>query len=116
MKMCTLDFVDKKCEICANIKYFNREAVASPESRARKLLRETTYWLYDESTDYFGPSKFVGFKSMTFECYNDWVKKAKKTKDEAGFFGAVGLKEIECLLGGKLIKYKFAAFFERNGL
>ena len=80
MKMCTLNFVDKQCEICANIKYFNRKAVVSPENRARKLLRETIYWLYDESTDSFGPSKFVGFKSMTFECYNDWVKKAKAHK------------------------------------
>jgi len=83
MKKCTLDFVNKQHnginEIRANISHFNQEAKASSNNyRARNLLRTTRYWLYDEETNAFGPSKFVGFNSMTFECYNYWVEKAKK--------------------------------------
>jgi len=71
MKKFTLDLVNKQHnginEIRANIRYFNRESTGSSDnsSRARKLLTGTSYWLYDEATDAFGPSKFVGFNSMT---------------------------------------------------
>lgn len=105
MKKCKLDFVNKHHnginEIRANIRYFSREATASPKnySRARKLLTGTTYWLYDEATDAFGPSKFVGFKSMTFECYNYWVSRAKTRKGK--FLGGDTRKANENTLAKK---------------
>ena len=103
MKKCTLDLVNKQHnginEIRANIRYFNREATGSFDnsSRARKLLTGTRYWLYDEATDAFGPSKFVGFRSMTFECYDYWVEKAKTRKGK--FLGGDTRKANEKTLG-----------------
>jgi len=60
-------------------------------------LTKTTYWLYDEATDAFGPSKFVGFSSMTFECYDYWVEKAKTRKGK--FLGGDTRKANEKTLG-----------------
>jgi len=103
MKKFTLDLVNKQHnginEIRANIRYFNREATGSSDnsSRARKLLTGTSYWLYDEATDAFGPSKFVGFSSMTFECYDYWVEKAKTRKGK--FLGGDTRKANEKTLG-----------------
>ncbi|HCO95893.1 MAG TPA: hypothetical protein DIU00_18475 [Phycisphaerales bacterium] len=103
MKKCTLDLVNKQHngikEIRANIRNFNREAKASSDnsSRARKLLTGTSYWLYDEATDAFGPSKFVGFNSMIFECYDYWVEKAKTRKGK--FLGGDTRKANEKTLG-----------------
>lgn len=105
MKKFTLDLVNKQHnginEIRANIRYFNREATGSSDnsSRARKLLTGTSYWLYDEATDAFGPSKFVGFNSMTFECYDYWVEKAKTRKGK--FLGGDTRRANENTLGKK---------------
>lgn len=105
MKKCTLNLVTKQYneinEIRANIRCFNREAtVSSNNYRARNLLRRPTYWLYDEETNAFGPSKFVGFKSMTFECYDYWVEKAKKT-NPGKFLGGATRRANENTLGKK---------------
>ena len=102
MQQCKLDLVNKQHnginEIRANISYFNQEAkVSSNNYRARNLLRTTTYWLYDEETNGFGPSKFVGFKSMTFECYDYWVEKAKTRKGK--FTGGTAREANEEVLG-----------------
>jgi len=104
MKKCTLDLVSSQYnginEIRANIRSFYREATAScnNSSRAHNLLSTTRYWLYDEATDAFGPSKFVGFKSMTFECYNYWVDKTNKTRP-GKFLGGDTRKANEKTLG-----------------
>ncbi len=102
MKKCTLDLVSRQYNgingIRANIRNFNREAKASSnDCRACRLLTKTTYWLYDEATDAFGPSKFVGFSSMTFECYDYWVEKAKTRKGK--FLGGDTRKANEKTLG-----------------
>jgi hypothetical protein len=105
MKNCALDLVNRKHnginEILANINYFNRQATASSDNynRACKLLKGTTYWLYDEATDAFGPSKFVGFKSMSFECYSYWVERAKTRKGK--FLGGTTRKANENTLAKK---------------
>lgn len=36
---------------------------------ARSLLRQTSYWVYDPTTDVFGPSKFVAYTDMDFARY-----------------------------------------------
>lgn len=108
MKKFTLDLVNKQHnginEIRANIRYFNREATGSSDnsSRARKLMTGTSYWLYDEATDAFGPSKFVGFNSMTFECYDYWVEKAKTRKGK--FLGGDTRRANEELLDEKFFR------------
>lgn len=105
MKNCALNLVNRQHnginEIRANIKCFNQQATASSKNynRARKLLTGTTYWLYDKATDAFGPSKFVGFKSMSFECYNYWVARAKTRKGK--FLGGATRQANENILEKK---------------
>lgn len=37
---------------------------------ARTLMRQTTYWVFDEESGGFGPSKHVGLKDMSLEYYS----------------------------------------------
>ena len=39
------------------------------KERAVKILRQTTYWVYDPDSDCFGPGKFVGYRNMTWNRY-----------------------------------------------
>jgi hypothetical protein len=105
MQNLSLNFVDKQAdginEIRSNIARFNQKAnVTSNEYRARDLLRRTRYWVYDEATDIFGPSKFVGFKLMTFECYDASVA----TKDTGKFNGTRTRKAIESTLRSRFVQ------------
>mgnify|MGYP003575980714 CR=1 FL=1 len=52
--------VQSAADVRLNVETFNDEA-ARYYNRAARLLRETTYWVYDPATESFGPSKFVGF-------------------------------------------------------
>lgn len=60
--------VKSRAEIKESIYQFNAGAQSFPE-RARNLLRQTTYWIFDEEDTVFGPSKFVGFANMNFPRY-----------------------------------------------
>ncbi|MBM4035454.1 MAG: EVE domain-containing protein [Planctomycetes bacterium] len=55
-------------QVRANVQRFNRDAGVFPD-RARCLMRQTQYWVWDPDVNTFGPSKFVGFSSMTFDRY-----------------------------------------------
>lgn len=55
-------------EIERSLSAFNREA-AIHEERARHILRTTEYWVWDPSSDSFGPGKFVGYRRMSFPVY-----------------------------------------------
>ena len=46
-------------EIAASLRNFNAQAKENA-ARAMKTLRQTSYWVYDQAQDAFGPSKFVG--------------------------------------------------------
>lgn len=60
--------VQSKAEISDSIRQFNSEAHLFPE-RARNMLRQTTYWVFDVEEGMFGPAKFVGFANMSFPRY-----------------------------------------------
>ncbi len=64
----TLRLVTSFEEISANVSAFHREARSAP-SRARGLLRHTTYWVHDRVNGAFGPAKFVGFACMSLDRY-----------------------------------------------
>src|SRR4029077_15408326 len=51
---------------------FNAEAKRFP-ARALSLLRQTTYWVYDDDSETFGPAKYVGFSDMSFGKYEESV-------------------------------------------
>ncbi len=55
-------------QVAANLHRFNRDAPAFAD-RARSIFTQTTFWVYDVDEGRFGPSKFVGFKSMAFTDY-----------------------------------------------
>ena len=55
-------------EIKVNTSLFNAD-IQNNYDEAYSLARSTTYWIYDLESNMFGPSKFLGFKEMTFERY-----------------------------------------------
>lgn len=66
--MVTLELVENKNDILISLRNFNREAKDNLDLTAELLIR-TTYWVYDPTSDTFGPNKFVGHKNMTFQKY-----------------------------------------------
>lgn len=65
-----LKLVASPAEIRGNLRHFTAYAPSYPD-RAQKLLRQTSYWVYDASTGDFGPGKFVGYSDMSFARYED---------------------------------------------
>jgi hypothetical protein len=49
---------------------FNAEAYSYP-ARVLSLLHQTTYFVYDDDTQCFGPAKYVGFVEMSFAKYEE---------------------------------------------
>jgi hypothetical protein len=78
-----------------NVETFNSEA-SHFYDRATRLLRETTYWVYDPVSQSFGPSKFVGFAEMSFDRY---VRAVAGESEGARFDGAVTQAAISSALG-----------------
>jgi len=66
--MPTLRLIESLPELRDNVARFNRDASAWIDL-SRQLVRQTTYWVFDSDERLFGPSKFVGFKSMIFPTY-----------------------------------------------
>jgi hypothetical protein len=63
---------------------------------ALSLLRQTTYWAYDDDSDSFGPAEFVGFDDMSFARYEEAVN-GRHTG--ASFDGFATRRAIESALG-----------------
>lgn len=90
-----LECVSTPQQLHENIRRFNREAAANSE-RMVSILRQTKYWVFDEDEGWFGPSKFVGFRNMTFGKY-DAGNAGQSTG--AKFNGGVTRSAIEGILG-----------------
>jgi len=65
-----LEFTRNAEEIRRSLTNFNKQA-KDYQARARLLVRQTTYWVYDPRQDAFGPNKFVAYKNMTFSRYEN---------------------------------------------
>src|ERR1035437_603434 len=63
-----LHLVESRGQLRDTIATFNQEAKEHPD-RTRKILSQTTYWIWDAGLKAFGPSKFVGFQGMNFKEY-----------------------------------------------
>jgi hypothetical protein len=63
-----LQIVETTGEITDALHTFNLDR-PTPSGVARDLVRRTSYWVFDQTSETFAPSKFVGFKRMTFELY-----------------------------------------------
>ena len=69
----TLRYVSNISEIHKSLTTFNTSA-RSNHTRSLNILRQTTYWVFDEQTKSFGPSKFTGFFNMTMRTYDAAAK------------------------------------------
>jgi len=102
-----LEVVTTRAEIGANIITFHQTAHLHPE-RVRNLLSTTRYWvgcLDDPLRDeiLLAPSKFAGFKGMTFKRYE--LAAAGRTRSPGGRFdGHVARRSIEEVVGEKYRK------------
>jgi len=65
---CKLEFVEAEDDVRESLWTFN-EFASDYENRARRLVRDTEYWVHDPVRDLFGPAKFVGYKQMGFPFY-----------------------------------------------
>jgi hypothetical protein len=90
-----LERVESVEDIRQNIRRFNSEARFHIE-RARALAAQTSYWIFDAESGLFGPSKFVGFKGMTFTRYERAVR---GEKTGSAFDGGVTSQANEAVLG-----------------
>jgi len=66
--MANLNIIENYQDIQNSFNIFKRDASKNDET-TKGLLTSITYWVYDCNTKTFGPSKFIGFKDMTFEKY-----------------------------------------------
>src|SRR5215831_13755645 len=66
--MLILKLVSSAEQISTSLANFATGVEAHPEV-ARGLFTSTSFWVYDPASGTFGPSKFVGFRDMTFEQY-----------------------------------------------
>ena len=89
-----LILVEQVEDVQGSLDTFNRDFLENRDL-ARDLLRSTTYWVYSPSTRCFGPSKFVGFKSMNF---TDYARARGGDHEGARFNGTVARKAIERIL------------------
>lgn len=65
-----LEFASDREAIRQSLITFNNEA-DSYHDRACVLARQTTYWVYDYRQNAFGPNKFVAYRNMTFDRYEN---------------------------------------------
>ena len=111
MRIIHLAFVKDRSDIRNSMALFNAEAEWHYEL-ARSLLRQTSYWIYDPVSNNFGPSKFVGFRSMNFSKY-------ALCRDEmwsgATFDGHATRRAIEEILGKYKKDSRFADQLQRWG-
>lgn len=84
-------FVHSRSELRLTVARFARQASAM-SSRAENLLRRTTYWVHDQRTGAFGPSKLVAFANIGIERYDELVENGAGSKR---FDGNVTRRHIE---------------------
>ena len=65
-----LEFVANEGDIRHSLDIFNHQA-SQYQGRACLLLRQTVYWVYDNSSGKFGPNKLVAYKNMSFNRYEN---------------------------------------------
>ena len=94
--MVILEFAKNKNDILISLHNFNREAKDNLDLTPELLIR-TTYWVYDTTSNTFGPNKFVGHKNMTFWKYKSAVE--GNFERLRYFDGGKARKAIEGILG-----------------
>lgn len=68
-KRLRLPLVTSYDEVIGNVEQFNLDLERHPELAQK--LRQHRHWYYIPERDLFGPSKFIGYKDITFEKYDN---------------------------------------------
>lgn len=89
-----LAFAHSISSIRRNLNTYNNQSQRHP-LRALKIVRQTTYWVFDPGSGLFGPSKFLGYREMDFDRYE---KALTGTGGGARFNGALARTNIESIL------------------
>ena len=89
--------VEKPEEILENINNFV-DNYKNYRNRSEKLMRTSSYWVFEPNKKIFCPSKFAGYKKMSFKKYEQAIKEATSG---AHFDGAVTRMAIETALDQK---------------
>ena len=63
-----MQLVTTRAEIQQSLVNFNMGAVSN-KGLVSMLTSQTTFWVYDQGSDQFGPNKFVAYKNMNFATY-----------------------------------------------
>jgi hypothetical protein len=103
--MVILELVKNKNDVLISLHNFNREAKNNLDLTPELLIR-TTYWVYDLTSNTFGPNKFVGHKNMTFEKYESALE--GNFVGLRYFNGGKAKKAIEGILGHYRPDYRLA--------
>ncbi len=98
--MVVLRYVKEPSHILMSMAVFNMEA-PNHLKEARRLVRQTSYWVYRPDKGVFGPGKFVGFEDMDFAKY-----KAALERDYDGdrFFGHDTMLAIQRTLSQSFVE------------
>ncbi len=91
-----LTFVESPADVAGSVRSFSADWRVH-QRRFRTLLVTTSYWVHDPATGEFGPSKFVGFREMSYSTYEQHFPES----DEPGRFQGQRTHEaIKRALGG----------------
>jgi hypothetical protein len=96
----TLVLVESPHDIKRNLEIFNRDAIKY-QDRAYNLMRQTIYWVKDNDSGMFAPSKFIGFQSMDFD---DYELATKKKYTGVEFNGTITRRCIEKIIDSKYVE------------
>ncbi len=93
----TLHFAETPQEVADSVHRFSEGAAEYP-ARTRRLLAQSSYWVFFPAAGQFGPSKFSAFRGMDFEIYEQLLDLDAKPGD---FNGRKARRRIETLVEAK---------------
>jgi hypothetical protein len=94
-----LEVTEDEDEVRENIRAFN-DGAEDHLDRVQSLFSYTSYWVYEPDEGVFGPSKFCGFRNMTFPRYDLALD---EELEGASFNGTVSRRGVEDALGDEYV-------------
>ena len=110
-----LEFSRDPEEFRRSLVSFNNQAGFHGE-RGRLLVRQTTYWVYDTRQGVFGPNKFVAYKNMTFDRYENALRgnfcgaRFDGHAARLAIEGKLGSYRVDDLLTSQLVRWAESLF------
>src|ERR1035441_9715735 len=89
-----LAFAESMAELRENLDRFNAASNVHLD-RALSLISQSQYWVYDDASDQFAPSKFSAYANMSFARYE---KAVAGDRGGAHFDGSAAQKQIQKVL------------------